>query len=75
MDNGLDLAPSTALRLGCDAAAVALFKDQQGNPLSVGGVLSVEDGIGAEPGSICSEWLGDRLNMKFVIGALIDGDP
>lgn len=172
LESGVALAPSTALRLGCDAALIALVKDRQGNPLSVGrrtrtiphglrralsardkgcrfpgchhkrfidghhirhwahggdtclanlvqlcshhhrlvheggyvvsptadgfeflrpdgsripdfpkceanhsGELSHGGGIRVQSGSICSEWLGDRLNMQFVIGALVDGDP
>lgn len=34
--SGVALAPSTALRLACDAAVVPLLQDLDGNPLSVG---------------------------------------
>lgn len=36
LDNGVALAPDTALRLACDAAVVPLIQDAKGNPLSVG---------------------------------------
>lgn len=167
LGNGVALAPSTALRLSCDAALVALIEDWEGTPLSVGrrartipvgmrralsardrgcrfpgclhtryldghhvkhwahggetrldnllelcsfhhrlvheGGYSVKpcdsgfeffrsDGSvvstvktftadftpeswppsPVEPHAICSEWLGDRLNMQYVIGALVE---
>ncbi len=36
LENGVALAPSTALRLTCDAALVPLIQDGEGNPLSIG---------------------------------------
>ena len=35
-ESGAVLAPSTAMRLACDAALVALIEDSEGKPLSVG---------------------------------------
>ena len=29
-------------------------------------------GIATEPEAICSEWLGDAMNLGYVIGALVD---
>lgn len=165
LENGVALAPSTALRLSCDAALVPLIEDLNGNPLSVGrrtrsipagmrralssrdrgcrfpgcshtryldghhikhwahggqtcldnllelcsfhhrlvheGGYSIkpsEEGFEffrsdgslvprvrtsaasyspslasrTEPRAICSEWLGDRMNMQYVIGALLE---
>ena len=36
LEDGVAIAPSTALRLSCDAALVPLIEDSEGNPLSVG---------------------------------------
>ena len=36
LEGGAALAPSTALRLACDAALVPLIEDGRGNPLSIG---------------------------------------
>ncbi|MEX0790654.1 MAG: DUF222 domain-containing protein, partial [Actinomycetota bacterium] len=36
LENGAALAPSTALRICCDAALVPLLEDGAGNPLSIG---------------------------------------
>jgi hypothetical protein len=31
-------------------------------------------GIATEPEAICSEWLGDAMNLGYVIGALVEAE-